>query len=86
MVNYTDPHAARSSPQSSDWYFPAQIDGLPKDPLKPGDAPPLPFQGIDDPAELERVANYYNCVKRLDDGIGMLLKELDRSGTPTTPS
>ena len=28
----------------------------------------------------EQVANYYNCLERLDSGVGLLLKELQRSG------
>ncbi len=71
---------ATSSKQSSDWHFPAQVDGVPVDPLQPGDAPAWPFQGIDDPPQLERVANYYNCVKRFDAGVGLLLHALERAG------
>ena len=78
MVNYSDPHAYRTSRQSTDWYFPAQIDGLPKDPLQPGDAPAWLFQGIETDSQLKKVANYYNCVKRLDDGIDMLLALLEK--------
>lgn len=80
MVNYTDPHAARTNRQSRDWHFPNQVKGLPVDPLKAGEAPPLPFQGVDDPAQLERVAGYYNCVKRLDSGVGLLLEALEAAG------
>ena len=80
MVNYSDPHAYRTSRESRDWYFPAQIDGLPEKPIQPGDAPPWPFQGIDEPEQLKKVANYYNCVLRLDAGVGMLLDALDKSG------
>ncbi len=80
MVNYSDPHAYRENRQSRDWYFPAQIDGVPEKPIKPGDAPPWPFQGIDEPEQLKKVANYYNCVLRLDAGVGMLLDALEKSG------
>jgi len=80
MVNYSDPHAFRKSRQSRDWYFPAQISGVPAQPIKPGAAPPWPFQGINEPEQLKRIANYYNCVLRLDAGVGMLLEQLQRSG------
>jgi N-sulfoglucosamine sulfohydrolase len=80
MVNYSDPHATRDSQEVGGWHFEAQIDGLPVNPLKPGDAPPWPFQLIDEPLQLERVANYYNCIQRLDAGIGLLLEELADSG------
>ena len=33
MVNYSDPHAARVSRQSNEWYFQAQVEGLPADPI-----------------------------------------------------
>ena len=78
MVNYSDPHAYRTSRQSRDWFFQRQVDGLPKDPLDPGDAPAWPYQGIATDEQLKKVANYYNCVRRLDDGIGMLLALLER--------
>ncbi|MDP6057864.1 MAG: sulfatase, partial [Pirellulaceae bacterium] len=80
MVNYSDPHASRSANSVGGWTFHDQVDGLPKDPILPGAAPPLPFQGIDTPDQLKRVSGYYNTIKRLDAGIGMLLDELRKAG------
>lgn len=80
MFNFTDPHAARTDRNSGDWHFPAQIDGLPKDPLKPGEAPPFYFQQINTEPQLQKVANYYNCVLRVDAGMGMLMKVLEETG------
>ena len=80
MVNYSDPHAFRESRQSRDWYFPDQIDGLPADPVKSNAVPPWPFQRVDEPSQLVKIAGYYNCVKRLDEGVGMLLEVLEASG------
>lgn len=80
MVNYSDPHAYRKDRMSRDWSFPNQIDGLPEKPIRTGGAPAWPFQGIDDAVQLERIAGYYNCVQRLDAGVGMLLDVLNRSG------
>jgi N-sulfoglucosamine sulfohydrolase len=40
----------------------------------------LPSIGADSPRLRKEVANYYNCVKRLDTGIGLLLAALEKSG------
>jgi N-sulfoglucosamine sulfohydrolase len=79
MVNYSDPHAFRRENNPNDWYFPPQVDGLPAKPIPPGPQTVWPFQQIDSPAQRERVANYYNAVMRLDDGIGMLMERLERA-------
>ena len=80
MVNYSDPHASRSADAVGGWTFHDQVDGLPEDPIPPRAAPPLPFQRIDTPGQLKRVSGYYNTIKRLDAGIGMLLEELRKAG------
>ncbi len=80
MVNYSDPHASRSADAVGGWTFHDQIDGLPEDPIPAGAAPPLPFQGIDTPGQLKRISGYYNTIKRLDAGIGMLMEELRKAG------
>ncbi len=66
----------------SDAHFPLlrQQHGLPKRPLSAGDVKPLPFIGADSPRLRQGAADYYNCLMRLDAGIGRLLEELDRSG------
>lgn len=80
MVNYSDPHAFRRENDPNQWYFPPQVDGLPDKPVPPGPEMVWPFQQIDTPEQRERVANYYNAIARLDDGIGMLMDVLDKHG------
>ena len=70
VVSYVDPHHP----------FSPQLDGLPEDPLPIGAVPPWPFQGVDGEALTREAANYYNCVRRLDAGVGMLMEELESSG------
>ena len=70
MVNYSDTHKP----------FLRQDAGLPARPFGPGDVKTLPFVGHDSPETLQTVADYYNCVSRLDTGCGMLLDCLDRAG------
>jgi N-sulfoglucosamine sulfohydrolase len=40
----------------------------------------LPFVGVDVPHLRACTADYYNCMRRLDSGIGMLLEKLARAG------
>lgn len=80
MVNYSDPHAFRDPENQSKWFFPPQVDGLPKNPLPPGPKTLFAFQGIDTPEQRVRTAGYYNAVQRLDDGIAMLMEVLDKHG------
>lgn len=54
--------------------------GLPVEPLSGGNVKPMPYIGVDSPRLREGVANYYNCLSRLDSGIGMVLEELEASG------
>lgn len=69
-VSYGDPHTP---------YY-TQVNGYPKQPFGPAEIPPFPWQGIDTPAVRERTAGYYNCVARLDAGVGMLLNKLAHLG------
>jgi N-sulfoglucosamine sulfohydrolase len=69
-VNYPDAHDP----------FLAQVDGLPKQPLTGKDVKSLPYFGIDPPELRQLVADYYNCISRLDSLVGDLLAALDRSG------
>ena len=61
-----------------------QSHGVPTDPLQ-GSAIELPdFCPIDAPHMRDRLAGYYNCLERLDDGIGRLLTALPQdSGRET---
>ncbi len=84
MVNYTDPHAYRPKGTKSntigDWSFRDQVKGIPETLVEPSEKTVLPFQRIDSPEQRKRVAGYYNSVKRLDVGVGMLLETLKRHG------
>ncbi len=84
MVNYTDPHAYRPAGTTTntigDWSFRDRVKGIPETLVEPSDKTVLPFQRIDTPQQRKRVAGYYNSVKRMDIGVGMLLDELKRLG------
>jgi arylsulfatase A-like enzyme len=84
MVNYTDPHAYRPGGTKSntigDWSFRDRVKGIPETLVEPSEKTVLPFQQIDSPEQRKRVAGYYNSVKRLDIGVGLLLETLNRHG------
>jgi len=69
-INYPDAH------------FPLhrQQFGLPEVPIEADDVRPLPWVGVNSPRLRQFTADYYNCIRRLDDGIGMLLERLKESG------
>ncbi len=71
-VNYFDPHGP---------YFPevAQVAGLPEKPLDPESIEPLPM-GRNPQAARRLTALFYDCVARVDLGMGMLLDELKAAG------
>lgn len=67
----------------SDAHFPIlrQQNGLPKHPLSAADVSgTLPFIGADSPRLRQGTADYYNCMMRLDSGVGMVLDELEKAG------
>ena len=70
MINYPDAH------------FPLhrQQHGWPIEPQNAEDVEVMPWVCASSPHLREFVANYYNCLSRLDSGIGMLLEELEASG------
>ena len=84
MVNYTDPHAYRPNGTKSntvgDWSFRDRVKGIPEALVEPSEKTVLPFQRIDTPEQRKRVAGYYNSIKRMDIGVGMLLDELKSLG------
>jgi len=57
-----------------------QLNGLPTFPQTAVDVKTLPWIGVDNERLRKHVADYYNCLARLDTGIGLLLEELARSG------
>lgn len=70
MVNYADAHLP----------FLRQQHGLPKSPLSADDVRPLPWIGLNTAGLRKSQADYYNCMMRMDTGVGMLLDALDRAG------
>ena len=70
MVNFPDAH------------FPLirQYAGLPEKPLTGKDVKTLPFVGVDNERLREFTADYYNCLSRLDSGVGMVLDVLAKAG------
>ncbi|MDB2674129.1 sulfatase [Akkermansiaceae bacterium] len=70
IINYADAH--RKFVGRSKNEFPSV---LAKDP-----AEPFPWIGSDSPGLRREIMNYFNCMNRLDEGIGMVLKEMDNLG------
>ena len=70
MVNYKDAHRP----------FIRQQEGRPARPLEPGNVDVLPQVGLDTPNLRKQTAGYYNCMMRLDDGIGMLMQAVKDAG------
>ncbi|MGB0328846.1 MAG: sulfatase family protein [Akkermansiaceae bacterium] len=69
-VNYPDAH--------DPWI--RQVGGLPKNPQRGADVKAMPYMGIDPPEWREMIADYYNCMSRLDTLVGDLLMVLEKSG------
>lgn len=70
MVNWIDPHKP----------FTDQLNGLPADPVKLVDVATLPHLQLDSPKLRKDTAGYYNCVARLDVGVGMIMDVLKKHG------
>ncbi len=70
MTSYFDPHRPLYD----------QRLGLPEDPVTGKDTEPLGFLGVDTEQVRQETAAYYNCISRLDTGIGMLLDALRETG------
>jgi N-sulfoglucosamine sulfohydrolase len=69
-VNYPDAHDI--------WL--RQVNGLPAKPQSADQVKAMSYMGIDPPGMREMVADYYNCISRLDSLVGDLLDELAKSG------
>lgn len=72
-VNYFDPHG----PYTPDV---RQVAGLPEQPLDPEKVKPLPLNARTPEAAKRLTALIYDCIKRVDVGVGMLLDELKAAG------
>jgi N-sulfoglucosamine sulfohydrolase len=71
MVNFPDAH----------YPLLRQEYGIPEDPLDGDDVKTMPWLGVDTPRIREYAANYYNCLARLDVGVGLVLDELEKADT-----
>jgi N-sulfoglucosamine sulfohydrolase len=84
MVNITDPHAWRErDPETGEfnpWTFHDRNNGVPETLVEPSEKTLWPFQRVDSPEQRARVAGYYNEVKRLDVGVGLLMDVLEKNG------
>lgn len=69
-VNYPDAHDT--------WL--RQVNGLPVQPQSADEVKAMSYMGIDPQGMREMVADYYNCMSRLDSLVGDLLAELEKSG------
>ncbi|MFT4546784.1 MAG: N-sulfoglucosamine sulfohydrolase [Verrucomicrobiales bacterium] len=55
-------------------------DTLPKNPVSGDDVTTIPWVGTTSDRLRDQTAGYYNCLRRLDDGIAMVLADLDATG------
>ena len=69
-VNFPDAHLP----------FLRQVNGRPEVPLRADQVTPMPWVGVDTPRVRQEVANYYNCLARLDSAVNLLLDQLQQSG------
>ncbi|MEX2579843.1 MAG: sulfatase [Verrucomicrobiales bacterium] len=69
-VNYPDAHLP----------FVRRKFGRPSEPVEAEDVRPLPWVGVDSERLRQVTADYYNCMNRLDEGVGLLLDELEKAG------
>ncbi len=70
MVNFPDAH------------FPLQrqVEGLPHRMIDESGVVSLPYLNVDSPRHRHFVANYFNCMNRLDEAVGMLLGKMSDHG------
>ncbi|MGE0761485.1 MAG: sulfatase-like hydrolase/transferase, partial [Pirellulaceae bacterium] len=70
MVNFADTHLP----------FLPQSHGVPSVPVRPEQVVTMPAVGVDTPRLRRETADYYSCVQRLDEGVGLVLSALEQSG------
>jgi len=68
IINYPDAHRK---------FVNTTNDGYPSVKIE-SDIKPFPWIGSDSPHLRQELTNYLSCMNRLDEGIGMVLKQLDR--------
>ena len=70
LVSYFDPHKP--------WLD--RVRGIPERLLEPDEVESFDFLGIDTPELRQQLTSYYNCVARVDYGVGLLLETLEKAG------
>jgi N-sulfoglucosamine sulfohydrolase len=75
-----EPFFAMANYRESDLPWIDGDHGIPEEPLTGEDVEVPQAVGVDTPRLREHAAGYYNCLSRLDAGIGMLLETLERTG------
>lgn len=70
LMSYFDPHRP----------FINKVKGIPHQLFQPNDVKLFDFLGIDTPKLRQQMARYYNCVTRVDYGVGLLLEALEKAG------
>lgn len=70
IINYADAH--RKFVRKSKNGFPTRLVNH--------DIEPFPWIGSDSPHLREELRDYFNCMNRLDEGVGMVLNKLDEAG------
>ncbi len=73
ILNYSDAHR-RFIGKSKAGFPTVEVEG------EAADFAPLPWIGCDTPKLREETKNYLNCMNRLDEGIGLVLADLDNLG------
>ncbi len=73
MLNFFDPHRPYNDKMN-------QTGGLPPTLVTPDEATPFSFLDVDFPLLRQQMAYYYNCVLRVDTGVGMVLDTLQDQG------
>lgn len=71
IINYSDAHRG---------FIGTSKAGYPTVNVEGETAEPLPWIGVDTPRLREEMRNYLNCMNRLDEGIGMVLADLEKAG------
>ena len=71
ILNYSDAHRK---------FIGTSKAGYPTVNVEGDEAAPLPWIDVDTPALRKEMRNYLNCMNRLDEGIGLVLKNLDMFG------
>jgi N-sulfoglucosamine sulfohydrolase len=71
LVGFTDPHRAVKG-FANDGKYPAEVPAIKFDPK----SLPVPYHLPDEPEVRAELAEYYQSVARLDDGVGRVMKEL----------